>query len=303
MKKVILFLALTFFITTGCEKNNSNPKEGKSGMFVPVPSSVNFSKNLTKSDDPGIIDTLYLNDLPDEFRDENLLAYFTFTDSTIDESPNPTVTHLLDKYGSLATGFNLKDSVYLELVNDGRFNLEGNSFSLCAWFFYSDTTYYYGKDLNGNQITSAGYPIIGQSRNAENTLTGMLLNIERHHDNPITGDLESYTNIGMVLNNGSQITCKYETTSIFNDWHFVASVINKENNTIKLYLDGELVNTTSALEIGYDYPVFIGREIDDGLPGPFRYYYGGAIDNVIILKRALTNEEVRTLYNLRVIIK
>jgi hypothetical protein len=304
MRKVIVFLALSFVITTGCEKNISNPKEGKLGLFIPVPSSINFGNNLTKSDNPGIIDTLHLKEIPDEFRDENLLAYYTFTDSTIDESQNPTITHLLDKFGSLTTGFNLTDSVYLELVNDGRFNFEGKSFSLCAWFFYSDTTYYYGKDLNGNYITSASYPIIGQSRNAENTLTGMMLNIERHHNYPITGDLESYTNLGMVLNNGnSQITCKYETTSILNDWYFVAAVINKENNTIKLYLDGELVNTESALDIGYNYPLFIGREIADGLTGRFRYFYGGGIDNIIILKKALTNEEVSTLYNLRVVKK
>jgi hypothetical protein len=73
-------------------------------------------------------------------------------------------------------------------------------------------------------------------------------------------------------------------------WHHVAVTLNDEGRA--LYLDGEQVaKDTDKTRLGSKCAMIIGANAN----GPQRYF-NGLIDEVLVLNRALTAEELRSLY-------
>jgi hypothetical protein len=86
-----------------------------------------------------------------------------------------------------------------------------------------------------------------------------------------------------------------ELTAIHNgQWYHVVAVYNSLSGH-KIYIDGVLNNSESTL-LTADVPtdtVYIGYR-QDATPGKF----DGSIDDVRIYKRALSNAEIKRLYNM-----
>jgi hypothetical protein len=109
-------------------------------------------------------------------------------------------------------------------------------------------------------------------------------------------------NIG-GYNIGNQIISNNWTgvTPDLNKWYHV--VCTRDNNSIKLYVDGALIANNSALTstVGttpsYGSPTFVnfGARIDVANNGYFQYLQG-SLDDIYIYNRAITAEEVTALY-------
>ena len=83
-----------------------------------------------------------------------------------------------------------------------------------------------------------------------------------------------------------------------NDFHFIAAVVNRANQTMSIYLDGVLQQQQSIAIVGdisNDKRLFIGHHTLDVLTGlrPFR----GVLDEVEIFSRALADSEIQAIYN------
>lgn len=86
--------------------------------------------------------------------------------------------------------------------------------------------------------------------------------------------------------------CKSTDTIPLNQWSFICGVYDYQNQVMKIYLNGELrqtVATSGKINVG-NAPLVIGN-----------YYKGaqrfiGKIDDVYIYNRALTEDEIKTLY-------
>jgi hypothetical protein len=79
------------------------------------------------------------------------------------------------------------------------------------------------------------------------------------------------------------------------NWHHVVGVADSSNLILKLYVDGNLVATSSyggSTQIGNS-ELNIGRN-----PGATFQVFNGVIDEVRIYNRALSAEEVKILYNI-----
>jgi hypothetical protein len=77
-----------------------------------------------------------------------------------------------------------------------------------------------------------------------------------------------------------------------NSWHFIVAVRNPADNTIKLYIDGNLANSASASYSG-DFsssaPIQIGYLNRLSIPD---YWYKGALDEIAIYSRVLDPTEI-----------
>jgi hypothetical protein len=103
-----------------------------------------------------------------------------------------------------------------------------------------------------------------------------------------------------TLHHNSSATTTTNTPSNINDnqWHQIIGTFDGTNN--KLYLDGQLISTdvTTTLSNLYyvpDGPVVFGR--DGNNPSSETALYQGWIDDIGIWNRALTQQEITTMYN------
>jgi len=88
---------------------------------------------------------------------------------------------------------------------------------------------------------------------------------------------------------GSKGVLGYSPVTI-GDWTFVAAVYDQDAETVKLYVNGALINEEEGmLESGLDY-IHIGAN-----PSYGKYFYG-TIDEVMIYNRTLSTEEIKALY-------
>lgn len=107
----------------------------------------------------------------------------------------------------------------------------------------------------------------------------------------------SSSNDNLVIAIGDGITQRYIVNyNTINDltlyqWHHVVGTY--DGTTARIYIDGELKASASAnyVVINDDAPLGIAQEVTGG-PG----HFNGLIDNVMIFNRALTAEEIQTLY-------
>jgi hypothetical protein len=116
---------------------------------------------------------------------------------------------------------------------------------------------------------------------------------------PVAGSLDSYVMWynGNALNGAIADTCCFGTLVgvTFNPgvgtWHHVAFTFDDATRTEALYLDGALVSTANAgRSIAYDSsPMLLGRGNATG-------FFSGKIDEATIYNRALTSDEVASIY-------
>ncbi|GAW86387.1 hypothetical protein bplSymb_SCF02601P022 [Bathymodiolus platifrons methanotrophic gill symbiont] len=85
------------------------------------------------------------------------------------------------------------------------------------------------------------------------------------------------------------------------EWHHVTGVIDNTNGVIKYYLNGELEseNPISPYKTTNSYPLIMGRHFTspDGRWGIYKYQFKGILDEVRIYNRALSDGEIKKLYN------
>jgi hypothetical protein len=186
--------------------------------------------------------------------------------------------HTLDSAGS-ATGTVANSASFIAGRVDNAISLNGTSqyvsttftqqlsdFSATAWFFSdTDATRNYDRIIDKNYIS--GF-VLCRAGNASNKWSAYFIDEAVAH--PLT----------VTLNDGA--------------WHHLALV--RSGTTLTLYGDGGAVSASRTVSAGAisDYPLVIGWSE----PQYGYNYFKGAIDDVRIYSRALSSNEVATIYNL-----
>lgn len=96
------------------------------------------------------------------------------------------------------------------------------------------------------------------------------------------------------LESGANLLAKYK-----NDWLYITGVVNYEEQTLKLYLNGQLQGTkklTSSFQVSPNAKLFIGDSVCCKTGEKYYSYQSGLMDEVRIYDRALSEEEVQHLY-------
>ncbi|WP_407931469.1 FG-GAP-like repeat-containing protein, partial [Ignavibacterium album] len=207
----------------------------------------------------------------------NLIAHYTFDDNTNDLSGNNlhgqisgSVPFVTGKHGR-AVQFNGNANNYVKVPHNNLLNFNG-SFTITAWINSADTVTPSHVISKGRDIASA-YSI-GRG-----------------------GKTISFNN-SYGIGSGAYFPGSFP----YNEWHFVAGVIDNETKTAKYYLNGvkkvELSWGSFSPEITTEYPLVFGRHFTDPNGSPYNYPYPftGLLDEVRIFDKALTESEIVNLF-------
>jgi hypothetical protein len=114
----------------------------------------------------------------------------------------------------------------------------------------------------------------------------------------IYSNIGKYNTITFCVWFKSSYPTTYDNSIADNNWHFVvASFV--QNDKLLLYLDNQLIKTT-PYTIGNpsDDLLYIGRFINDNAASVLHQtHFNGSIDDIRIYNRALSTDEISSLYN------
>jgi hypothetical protein len=204
-----------------------------------------------------------------ESLNKDLVAYYPFDDNANDESGNNHhgivhgATLTTDRFGNenSAYSFNGVDT-YIDLANTDTLNMF-SGFTLTAWVNFTDNNY------NGGSI---GGSIVSKHIN--------------YYPNGFTMSVYN-SNVYLATNNSSYFISTSET---YNDgtWHLFTGVYN--GTSLSIYVDGVLkVSDSASYTTGNDMNIRIGADSELS-------FFNGKIDDVRIWDRALSKNEILSLY-------
>lgn len=220
-----------------------------------------------------------------ETSNKGLIAYYPFNGNANDESgngKNGTISGAVfsnDRNNKSNSSLFFDGSNDYVLVKPAILN-SNTSFTACAWI----------KPQTIDEVRA----IIWERSEYENDNCGNFsagnwaLEI---YENKLCHDIASIDNSG---------TCKwdrvfYNSQISTGNWYFICSVYNKTDKTFKLYINGELYNSTlenSNLRTWAGAVTNIGR--NTALVS--NQYWHGNIDDIRIYNRPLTDQEIKSLY-------
>jgi hypothetical protein len=180
-----------------------------------------------------------------------------------------------DKYSKPNNAMSFKGTDYIGINNNSSLNFSTSDFSIALWIYPKavKNMYIFGKDnYNGSQPYPFG--------------SGYFLQYNAVKSEDIRFATRS------ISSNTSNFLPSKQTAPI-NNWTHVVGV--RKNNVLKLYINGQLDNTvseTSPTNVDNSVNLKIGRS-DEYTTN----YFTGLMDNALIYNRALTDQEILSLYN------
>ena len=99
---------------------------------------------------------------------------------------------------------------------------------------------------------------------------------------------------GHPVPSGFEVTVS--TSPIYNQWYHLVGVF-ESGSSMKLYINGQLVNQVSTNELGYtnhDVSLLIGAQESDGIK---TWFWDGKLDDMFIYDKALTSTEITSIFN------
>ncbi len=266
--------------------------------YIPT-SATNITQSnfLGKIDDFGIwnraltqqeITNLYNSSLPQtaclpaNVPTTGLVGYWPFCGNANDESGNANngtvngATLTTDRFGNSNSAYNFSgDSQYITVPNSSVFN--SNDISVSLW-------------VSSSNIQRQIALIRLNYANASNEHFGIAFNDLNQFGVEIAA---KYNNPNCIAGLGWEKNEKIQNI-MDNSFHHVVGVIS--GNTLNLYIDGILVQTTTTpyqqTSSCWGGDIQIGRNWST-----FNDFFNGKIDDIGIWNRALTQEEITNLYN------
>jgi uncharacterized repeat protein (TIGR02543 family) len=183
--------------------------------------------------------------------------------------------------GKTGQAFSFNGTGYVERTSpDGTLNIGNQSWTISAWVKSSSTVAAIQSIVS--RYECGWTPVCNYTNVADYGLMLTDAGYARFSVRGSTGDANSAVVTDSVdLRDGS--------------WHLVTGVLDRSTSTAKIYVDGQIRNTITSVDVGDvndpGSPLEIGRIFrqDWGIPG---YYFNGLIDDVAIYNRALTATEI-----------
>lgn len=205
-----------------------------------------------------------------------LVAYYPFNGTAADVSGsgnNGTVygaTLTTDRFGNdnSAYAFNGSNNSYILVPHSSSLNFS-DDFSISIWIYDQSTSF--------NHVLSKGQDIYS-------------------HYNLVDGGKFFSVAYDSAYNNQTSIN---DLNYVSNKWNFVTIVVDNKSHSLRFYKDGTLISEKALnnFNITTTYPLVIGRHFtcSDGGCG-LEYPFTGKVDDVRIYNRALTHNEILSLY-------
>ena len=219
---------------------------------------------------------------------DNLLAWYPFNGSSLDESFNGNngvnnggISMSDDRFGN-ASSAQLFDGVpltYINCGNDPMLNItSGGNLTVSAWVKSDNpggTNTIVSKSSSYLQNVSGSYQLI------VNTGTPIFV-ITNEGGNP-----DWY-----VVAAGSQALSP-------GTWHFITGTVDSANSRIRLYVDGALVDSkpwTGTFDSNLSSDLLIGSHYKAGFGSDYMYNFNGDLDDIGLWGRVLSQCELLDLY-------
>ncbi len=217
--------------------------------------------------------------------DPSLIAYYPFSGNATDESGNghdgtvngATLTQ--DRFGNADSAY-LFDGVddYIEVLDSTDLRLSGTDFSISAWFYETERN------------ASALNTLLAKRNPHPAPRDGWFYGVTgRTFGGNIPGKLRYF------VSSGDDSYCTGINIVSLGDWHHAVMTYEVGEETIRFYVDGVLdsvhpnmptPNPTTSMNL------FIGRDSR----GEYNIFHG-AIDDISIYNRALSEEQIQELYD------
>lgn len=260
--KTIWTLFLALFITT-------NLATAQDTLYVYKTGAVIFKQAVTGVDS--------ITFAKNYFPTAGLVAWYPFNGNANDESGNGnngtvngTASLTTDRFGNANKSYSFHGltSEYINVKSANNLKLQ-NTLSISVWI-YMDGGYYNPRILDMGNGGNSGYfiSVYGTSNTSRNI-------------------------VGVFTDgNGHGTSTSFTVTAL--TWHHIVFTVDLASNA-KLYVDGELKSSSIGTVVNtavYSTDLNIGRMTHSAYDA-----WGGKLDDIGIWNRALTQEEVTTLYN------
>ena len=221
------------------------------------------------------VPSLCFAQLPDYVAVEDLIAWYPFNGNADDSGPGGhdgtlhNISFTSDRYGELngALEFNGTSS-YVSVAHDANLNLSGSEFTLSVW-------------VNHHEFDEWDQNLVVKSDGPGSAPSKWLF---WHRANVNTPSGLGFASNQMMLGGLEQVST--------GGWHHY--LVAKHSDRIEFYLDGQL-EFTEIVEFQND-PTTAELRIGGEEPGGGNQWFDGAMDDVGIWGRALTEAEIQSLY-------
>lgn len=216
---------------------------------------------------------------------DGLIAYYPFNGNANDESGNGNngivygATLTTDKFGNENSAFNF-DGIddYIEVSDNSTLDLTNFSIVLWTKIEPSDSIFHSNKHIIW--INKGGWGLDSPGMNANYSISVV----------------DSNYQVGFEDNNGEDNVI-WDNSDILPNWWFNIA-ITFDGNILKSYIDGIEIDSliTNTLPETNNLPLRIGL---NATPGYFQdEFFKGIIDDIRIYNRALTDDEIDSLFHL-----
>lgn len=243
--------------------------------------SYGFSVRLLKNTTPNDQSSSFCTSLSGSLA-SGLVGYWPFCGNTNDDSGNGNngtnngATLTTDRFGNSNSAYNFDGtSNYIQLPKITSLN-DAPSFTFSCWILPTGST--------GTRqfVLSRGYDYA----------TGSFFISQESESNSdyVRFSYNGYPNYNILSPQGYSIP--------YQNWQLLT--VTKNSTTVNLYINSILVNssTNTTNLLAKDEFLYIGSHwFDNQNGGFFPYYFNGKIDDVGIYNRALTQQEITSLYN------
>jgi len=212
---------------------------------------------------------------------EGLIAYWAFDGNGNDLSGNgntaalTNLTSTTDRFGNLNGAFQFNgSSSYASVTDNPTLRLNNTDFTLNAWVKMDSYNSSYGSIILSKRVAGVN--------------SGWTWSV--------TGAAGSPTGVASYGPGGGNTNAFGSTTVGLSSWHMVTSVYSLASGQLSIYIDGVLDNTTSGILTAngaITALLYIGK--DNAAGG---YYFQGAMDDIRMYNRRLSNAEIQQLYNI-----
>lgn len=233
------------------------------------------SNKLVLAIDKPIVDYISLVDNVDPFDDDSGVALYRFNDNVLDD------------------GGNFNGTAYNVTYTDGKFGGSG---------VFNGSNAYVSSQVSLN--TSFTFSIWLKPSSSRAGLTNSFCSLAYTNGNPylnavVHPTLGFYWNLvdSTGINDGGVYNQNFQP--VYDDWNLFTVTVDRVTHAVRAYLGAVLMAEKTVNYTGNFVDVmYIGRDVR-GNEGSYDYFLGN-LDQLRIFNRALTQEEVRVLYNERV---